>query len=192
MKATSRIAQISRFYASYLAYLFMIFSIELSYITGISYVGIAIIMVSLLGAIEVFKLFSMIALILKDDSIVKNYRLSLMFIFPSIVLGAVGVSVSIKLMSLSLAIFSTVVPYLLSLLGTYLFRESCIIISKNLGLYSMKTLGDTSLIVALIYPVYFLIPVPYSLVFLSIIYVVLASIAYKAFKSLEGLIGGHT
>ncbi|RLF64856.1 MAG: hypothetical protein DRN26_06140 [Thermoplasmata archaeon] len=179
---------VSRAYLWYFMYALLIFSVEISHLLESSYAGIMTLLIALYGAASLRKLFLRLSAALREENIVKNYTYSFLLIFSGIVLGSIGISIGVYAGNMPIILFSVIFSYLIALLGTYLFRESCAIITRLCGLYSVVRLGNVSLIIALIYPVYFLMDIPYSTLFLCILYVALMFFASRALKAIEKIL----
>jgi len=148
------------------------------------YGSYVILLVSGLGAILLgLNLKTMFTKIYKEE-IMDAYWKSFILIYLGIIIGSAGVYVAIIKNNFILAILSVIVPYLMEILGAFLFRSFCYDVFHYLGTFSSKNLGNYAIIVALIYPAVFLLKDEYSIAFLVIIYVAGVVISYRFFKSL--------
>ena len=112
------------------------------------------------------------------------YWKSFILIYLGIIIGSAGVYVSILKNNFILALSSVVVPYLMEILGAFLFRTFCYEVFHYFGTFTSKDLGNYAIVVALIYPITFLLGVECSMAFLTVIYAMGAIISYRFFKSL--------
>ncbi len=148
------------------------------------YGGIIVLLASALGAILLGLDLRVAFMKIGKEEIMDVYWKSFILIYLGIIIGSAGVYVSILKNNFILALSSVVIPYLMEILGAFLFRTFCYEVFHYIGTFTSKDLGNYAIVVALIYPITFLLGVEHSMAFLAVIYAMGVIISYRFFKSL--------